>query len=134
VVEFALVLPLFCAMLFATVDYGWYFYQKFTLAAALQTGVRAAATFTEKSKPDDAWEVAHKSARDYLNAQGAIPGDAVTYGPADSSLHYGGIMPARYITLTGQYTITPLVGFVPLPSPTLSFTASMVLDAQNAGL
>ena len=36
VVEFAIVLPIFLSLMFGAIDYGWYFYQKYTLAAAVQ--------------------------------------------------------------------------------------------------
>ena len=135
-IEFALVLPLFCrAVMFGTVDYGWYFYQKFTLAAAIQSGVRASLSMSEISKPDDAWETAHKAAKAFLNARGAIPGDDayVTFGPLPG-YQYGGVKPGRYVTLTGTYTVTGLVGFIPLPSRTITYSASMTLDAQNADI
>jgi Flp pilus assembly protein TadG len=132
VVEFAIVLPLFCAVLFGTVDYAWYFYQKFTLAAAVQTGLRAALAVKEIDTPDP-WQAAQDAAKTALDARGAISSSSVSFSPAAGS-RYGGVKPGRYVILTAQYTLQSLIGFVPLPSKTLKFSATMMLDAQNSNL
>jgi Flp pilus assembly protein TadG len=131
-VEFALVLPLVLAVLFGTIDYGWYFYQKFTLAAAIQGGVRAAIAVkeTDAVKP---WETARTAAKAILAARGAIAPTSVVIGPTSGS-PYSGVKPNRALTMDGTFIFTPLVGFVPLPSKTMKFTATMLLDAQNADI
>jgi hypothetical protein len=132
--EFALVLPLFLAVMFATVDYGWYYYQKFTLCSAVQGGLRAAVSVKENETPDP-WESAHIAAKVLLNQRGSIPGDDVhvTFGPLDG-YRYGGFKPSRYVILSATYTFTPLVGFVKLPSNSLHYQAQATLDAQNADI
>jgi hypothetical protein len=44
VVEFALVLPLFLMLIFAIVDFGWYFFVQHTLQFATREGTRLALT------------------------------------------------------------------------------------------
>jgi Flp pilus assembly protein TadG len=139
-VEFALVLPLFCAMMFAAIDYGWYFYQKFTLASAVQGGIRAALSVTEQDTPSP-WQTACTAAKALLDNGGIIAGGvcggtsppgSVDWGPASNQ--YGGSKPGRYVILTGTFKLTPLMGFVPLPATTISYSATMTLDAQNAAI
>jgi Flp pilus assembly protein TadG len=132
VVEFAIVLPLFVALLFGTIDYAWYLYQKFTLASAVQSGVRAALAVKETDNPD-AWQAAVDAAKAALGQSGAIAPLSVSFGPA-AALRYTGVRPTRALTLTGQFTFTPLVGLVPMPTPTLISSSTMLLDAQNASL
>jgi Flp pilus assembly protein TadG len=140
VVEFAIVLPIFLALLFGAVDYGWYFYQKFTLAAAVQAGVRSALSVKETDNPDP-WHAAKAAAIANLSAGGAIAPASVTWGPADvpttdptESADYMGSKPNRAVILEGRYTFIPLVGFVRTPNSQMSYKITMVLDAQNASL
>jgi Flp pilus assembly protein TadG len=127
VVEFAIVLPLFVVILFGCVDYGWYYYQKFTLASAVQSGVRSALSYTEA---DDPWTHAHDYAYARLGEGGIAPA-SVNFGPASAS-RYSGVKPNRTMTMSATYTFTPLVGLVPLPNKTMTYTTTMTLDAQNA--
>jgi Flp pilus assembly protein TadG len=129
VVEFAIVLPLFFAILFGCVDYGWYYYQKFTLASSVQAGVRSALSVAESDSPDP-WSTAQTYAISKLSGGGIAPA-SITWGPAAGS-RYSGVKPNRTITMTASYTFTPLVGLVPLPNKTLTYTTTMTLDAQNA--
>jgi Flp pilus assembly protein TadG len=143
VVEFAIVLPIFLALLFGAIDYGWYFYQKFTLAAAVQTGIRSALSIKETDRPDP-WVTARDAAKTALAAGGAIAPASVTWGPTDvpsgqqygASSDYSGLStnspPDRAIILQGTYTFIPLVGLVRLPNRTMTYSMTMVLDAQNA--
>jgi Flp pilus assembly protein TadG len=121
-VEFAIVLPLFCAVVFGTIDYGWYFYQRFTLAAAIRDGIRYGVTVPLASDP---WTTAQTRAAADL-ASGAISSGSVTWGP---SIKYSGAAPIELVTLSGTLTFRPLVGFVPLPS-TMSYSMTMLLELQ----
>jgi Flp pilus assembly protein TadG len=132
VVEFAIVLPLFCAMMFGTIDFGWYLYQKFTLAAAVQAGVRSALSITEAETPGPGL-AAEQFAVAELGKGGAIAAADVVWTPIESA-RLSGSKPTRALTLTGTYTFKPLIGFVKMPSTTLSYTATMLLDAQNADI
>jgi Flp pilus assembly protein TadG len=133
VVEFAIVMPIFLALLFGAIDYGWYFYQKFTLAAAVQAGVRSALSVKETDAPDP-WTTAKNAAKANLASGGAIAPSSVTWGPTDptSPADYTGIKPDRAVILTGTYTFIPLLGFVRLPNTLMQYSITMVLDAQNA--
>src|SRR5689334_18957912 len=51
-VEFALVLPLFLAVVFGVIEYGWVFYQKFNLASAIRDGLRVGVTVLPAASPD----------------------------------------------------------------------------------
>jgi Flp pilus assembly protein TadG len=141
VVEFAIVLPIFLALLFGAIDYGWYFYQKFTLAAAIQSGVRSALSVKETDTPDP-WITAREASKSNLASGGAIAPTSVTWGPTDvpSGQQYGAssdytgtaLNHDRAVILQGTYTFIPLVGLVKLPNRTMTYTITMVLDAQNA--
>jgi hypothetical protein len=127
VVEFAIVLPLFVAILFGIVDYGWYYYQKFTLAATVQAGVRSVLSVPEDLDP---WTEAQTYIMAHIGSGGIAPA-SLGWAPAAGS-RYSGIKPNRTMLMTVTYTFTPLVGLVPLPNPNLSYTTTMTLDAQNA--
>jgi Flp pilus assembly protein TadG len=129
VVEFAIVLPLFVAILFGCIDFGWYYYQKFTLASAVQGGIRSALAVAETDSPDP-WTTASAYAATKLAAGGIAPA-SVTFGPPPGS-RYLGVKPTRTMILTATFIFTPLVGLVPLPNKTLTYTSTMTLDSQNA--
>jgi hypothetical protein len=127
-VEFAIVMPIFCAVLFGTIDYGWYFYQKFTVASAVRDGIRQGVTVAETASPDP-WAKAVTAATTILD-QGAVPSSSVTFGP---STHYQGSGSSGTRTLWFQisYTFKPLIGFVKTPSSTISYTMVMLLEIQS---
>jgi len=123
-VEFAIVLPLFCAVLFGTIDYGWYFFQKFTLASAIRDGVRTGVTVAENSTPDS-YSTAVTAAKVILDA-GALPSTSVTFTGS-----YGSANPTRTLTVAGSYTFKPLVGFVKTPSAAITYSMTMLLEIQT---
>jgi hypothetical protein len=133
-VEFAIVLPIFLAVVFGIIDWGWYYYQRFTLAAAVRDGIRFGVTFALK---DDPWTQAQTRAIADLSVSGSpinsgsaglswgpsataspgrIAGDATTY--------------QQYLTLSATYTYTPLVGFIPFLPTSMTYQMSMLLEVQ----
>ena len=129
VVEFAIVLPIFLALLFGAVDYGWYFYQRYAMAAAVRDGIRnGLQQLSTATPPADAWNVAKLRAIAVLTTSNTIPnpGTAVTWGGG-----YNGTAPTKTVTLSATYTFVPLIGFVPLPSTPMNYSMTMFLEAEN---
>lgn len=133
VVEFAIVLPLFFAMLFGTIDYAWYMYQKFTLASAVQGGLRAALSVRELDPGPGPWATAEAEVKALLGKSGAIPPASVTCGPAVGG-QLTGSKPTRALNIECTFVFKPLVGMVKMPSATMTHKATMLLDAQNADI
>jgi Flp pilus assembly protein TadG len=52
-VEMALVLPVFFFVIFATIDFGWYFYVKHTIQSATREGTRLALVGVQLKDPND---------------------------------------------------------------------------------
>ncbi len=131
-VEFALVLPIFLAMLFGMIDYGWYFYQRFTLAMAIRDGVRYGVTLPHCVLPACPGPATFpwSASRDRAKSDLALPGSpinplSVVWDPAN---HYS-LPPDVFLTLHGTMPFTPLVGFVRLPA-TISFQMSMLMEIK----
>jgi Flp pilus assembly protein TadG len=122
-VEFALVLPVFVAVLFGMVDYGWYFYQKFTMASAIREGVRLGATYKEGGATDPV-TAALTEAGARCDA-GSVPSGSVSWTSG-----YLDLAPVRKIWVEGQYTFRPLVGLVPMPSRPIKYRMTMLLEQQ----
>jgi Flp pilus assembly protein TadG len=122
-VEFAIVLPIFLAVLFGMIDFGWYYYQRFSLTAAIRDGVRYGVTMTTGS--DLPWTTAKARAIIDL-AGGSVPTGSITWGP---TIHTSGAVPTEVMTLTASMPFTPLVGFVPVPA-SLSSSMTMLLELQ----
>jgi Flp pilus assembly protein TadG len=125
-VEFALVLPLFCAIVFGTIDYGWYFYQRFSLAAAVRDGLRTGVTINQAvTSPNDCASVAIARAMTDLTAAGMNPpNNTFTTSTAGTS-------PNKTMTLSGTYAFTPLVHFVPLPTNAMHYQMTMMFEQQQ---
>ncbi|HEV3033085.1 MAG TPA: TadE family protein [Polyangia bacterium] len=124
-VEFALVLPIFLAVLFAMIDYGWYFYQRFTLAAAIRDGIHQGAAVQMSLDPCGTAITAAKA--DLSLAGSPINPTNVNWNLCPS---YSGSSPNQFMTISGDMNFTPLVGFVKLPAK-LSFQMTTLLEIQQ---
>jgi Flp pilus assembly protein TadG len=126
-VEFALVLPLFCAVIFGTIDYGWYFYQRFTLTAAVRDGLRTGVTISQNvASPNDCSTVARTRA-----AADMVQAGLTAATISNFSTTTGNSFPTKTMTLTGTYTFTPLVNFVPLPAHGMTYSMTMMYELQQ---
>lgn len=123
VVEFALTLPIFMAILVGIVDYGWYF--------TSQAGIDTAATLAcrEGSMVDAFFTSPVTVARDELGrradpwckTQGCVLRVVPRYA-----------VPDRAIECTVAMPFNPLIGFVPTPNE-LSASAIYRLEWQRQG-
>jgi Flp pilus assembly protein TadG len=129
-VEFALILPLFCIILFGMIDYGWYFYQRFALSAAVRDGIRAGLSVLSTATPDDSWTTATKRIKAVLQNSNAIDPKLVSFGPA-AGFRYSGFAPEFTLTVSAAYTFKPLIGLVPVPHPTMNYSMTMLLELEN---
>ena len=114
--EFALVLPLLAAMLFAVVDWSWFMFHHLSVAVAAQRGVRLAAGVPRDQGPDG---VANDEARVWLERFGA-GADSVMV-----STHIDPSPMGEQITVEIQRSFDPIVGLVPTPD-VIGVTASGV--------
>jgi Flp pilus assembly protein TadG len=131
-VEFALIMPLFLALVCGMIDYGWYFYQRYALAAAVRDGIRSGlSVLSTATPPNDSWSIAKARAIAVLTQSKTIPSPvtSVTWGPATGQ--YTGAVPNMALTLSAQYTFVPLIGFVPLPATPMKYAMTMLLELEN---
>ena len=117
-------LPLFCAVLFGTIDYGWYFYQRFTLAAAVRDGIRLGVTINQNATPDPPTTAIARASADLTAANmTVVAGTTFTTTTQGTS-------PSKTMTLSGVYTFVPLVHFVPLPTTPMHYSMTMMFEQQ----
>ncbi|MES1205222.1 MAG: TadE family protein [Pseudomonadota bacterium] len=121
-VEFALIVPLFAALLFGILEYGWIFYQQFNLASAVRNGLRQGVTISQTANPDPRAFSVQRTQAD-LQTMGVAPA-SVTLTPV-----YNGTSPTRTLTLTAVMAYQPLIGLVPTP-PQLRYAMTMMLELQ----
>jgi Flp pilus assembly protein TadG len=130
-------MPLFLAVVCGMIDYGWFFYQRYALAAAVRDGVRYGLTGLPDSTaglpaaqtatpPADAWSMAKNRALTVLNLSNTIPTPStnITFGGG-----YSSGVPTLALTLSATYTFVPLIGFVPLPSAPMHYSMTMLLES-----
>jgi Flp pilus assembly protein TadG len=135
-VEFALIGPIFLAILFGIIDYGYYFYQRFAISAAVRDGVRLGCTYLSTTPPSgDAWSIARDRAKFILQQGQILDYTQVGWGPTAGS-QYTTVTTAngdaiKLVTLSASYVFKPMIGLVPLPSAPMSYSMTMMLEQEN---
>lgn len=122
-VEFAIVLPIFCGVVFGIIDYGWFYYQRFTVAAAIRDGLRTGVTVSQTTGDPSA--VAIQRAKDNMTNSG-VPYDANMFSTSTT-----GSYPTKALILTANYTFRPLVNFVPMPKASQTYAMTMMFELQQ---
>ncbi|MEN0066647.1 MAG: TadE family protein [Myxococcota bacterium] len=123
IVEFALTLPIFMAILLGLIDYGWVF--------ASQSGIDAATMLAcrEGSMVDAIFKSPITEAEEELNERAA---PWCTGGNCTLSVAPRYTVPDRAIECSVQMPFRPLIGFVPLPA-TLEARSIYRLEWQRQG-
>ena len=121
-VEFALVLPVFLAVVFGVIEYGWVFYQQFNLAGAVRDGLRQGVTISQAATPDPRVTAVQK-------AQANLQTLGIASGSVTLTATYGGSAPTKTMTLNVTTTYKKLIGFVPTPAQ-LKYAMTMMLEQQ----
>ena len=119
-------MPLFLAVVFGIIDYGWYFYQRYALVAAVRDGVRYGVTFPSAT----AAAQAKLQASADVSAPGSPITTAITWGPVGGTGTVSAdLAPNKFLTLSASTPFKPLVGFVPVPA-LVQYTMVMLLENQ----
>lgn len=121
-VEFALVMPVFLAVVFGVIEYGWVFYQQFNLAGAIRDGLRQGVTISQTASPDPRSTAVSK-------AQANLTTLGVSLTGVNLTATYNGTSPTKTMTLQGTMTYKKLIGFVPTPA-SLKYGMTMMLEMQ----
>lgn len=123
--------PLFCALLFGTIDYGWYFYQRFALATAVRDGVRLGVTVRPSaSSPNDPATLAIQRATDVLKVSAGMATVPVGTFTASQGVTSGSA-PLKTLLLQGSLAFSPLVNFVKLPTAPMKYSMTMMFEQQD---
>jgi len=105
--EFALVLPVFVALIAGVVEYGRYFDQRVAMVGVVRDALRAGAT-RETDETPDALAFARQAALKGLTDQG-FPGGATV------EARYIGVTPNQRIEVKASFPYAPLISLVPTP-------------------
>jgi Flp pilus assembly protein TadG len=120
-VEFALVFPILCAVMFGIIDYGWFFYQRFTMASAVRDGLRYAVVMSQTA--DYTTAAITRATLDLQNSGMTAPAGTFTVSTS-------GAYPTKLLTLSGTLAFVPLVHFVPLPTTGIHYQMTMMFEQQ----
>jgi Flp pilus assembly protein TadG len=121
-VEFALIFPLLAAVLFGSMEYGWFLFQQFNLANAVRDGLRQGVTVAQTATPDPGATAVGIAQQD-LRKLGVPPTSVVLKAT------YAGSVPTRTMTLSADMTYRKLTGIVPTPTH-LTYSMTMMLELQ----
>jgi len=111
-VEFALVLPLFLAIFFGIIEYGWVMTQKIVLSHAVAAGARAAVKMPDGTSDDDLAAVARQKTVSAFSVVGTLAEEDITVEIRDAAV-MGQPVPRRIFVEVASWTYTPLVGYLP---------------------
>lgn len=100
-VEFALVLPLLCSILFGTIEWGYYFYTREIVINASREGARTGTLLAATSTDATA------AAQSYLTSSGLTASNATI-----TSVNSAGTCPAGSSCVRIQYAYSTLTGFL----------------------
>lgn len=122
--EFAFTAVVFLTLLFAIIDYGWYFFRRATLQDAVMEGTRVGAAVPVGDSPGPE-EVARDKVEAELSARGIDPASATI------TTTISGSSPAQTLAVDASVPFDDLVAFVPLPTPeNIRCGMSMHLEVQ----
>jgi Flp pilus assembly protein TadG len=119
-------MPLFLMVLFGIIDYGWYFYQRYALVAAIRDGVRYGATISSASAASAAKT---RAITDLSVAGSPIDPSGITWGPGANAGATSGTAPTAILTMSASFPFKAFVGYVPLPS-LVTYQMTMLLEIQ----
>ena len=119
-VEFALIAPVFIALMGGIMDYGWFFTTQHTLITSVREGTRAGAATDQDSDPEAVAETRVREAMDNAGLDGT---------GAEVSATLSGVSPDQVLTVSVASDYSALMGLVPVPS-TLQATLTMRVENQ----
>lgn len=130
-VEFALILPIFLALVGTLMEYSFYFFMRSAVARSVRDGCRAGAVIPpdDTPSPEDTAENEMKEGMGGYNFFGADCDDA-----DDSSCSVGsetsGSSPTEMLTCTMTMNYRGITGVVPVPE-VITYSALNILEVQR---
>ena len=125
-IEFGLLVTLFFLMLFAIMDWGWYFFQRSQFMDAVLDATRRAVTRSQSDATLDPADAAIQYAEENLSDYGMDP--AITSITAS----YEGSTPSEVLIVTASMPYDPLIGLAAWSLPdTVNAQMSMYLEIQD---
>lgn len=125
-IEFALLLPVFCAILFGVIEYAWVFYQQSNVVAATRDALRLAVTLPKTNDPEPA-VAAFDEVRTKLTGFGYST-DQLDAATIDAT--YNGSTPDETLTVAVSMPYQPIIGLVSTPV-SINATMTMRLELQD---
>ena len=127
-IEFALCLPIFCAIVFGIIEYGWVFFQQANVIAAVREGARLGVTLPRTSDPEG---TAIAEVRNTLRGVGytsaQVDAATVTATVTDSTANGA---PSDAMTVVARVPYQQIIGMIPVP-PEIHAEMTMMMEFQD---
>ncbi len=121
-IEFALILPVFIALLSGVLDFGWVFFQQTNLQAAVREGARLGVMKATTATPDPLATATTRVDTALTDYKFATAGRTVTAA-------YSGASPNLLLSVKAVVPFHPLIGLTPTPA-TLTSSLTMLVEQQ----
>lgn len=127
-IEFALTLPVFITVMFASVEYGWYFFEKAVVVEATRMGCRTGSV----RHPDDPTEPAHEVAHDMMleRLRGEWP-TCTGGGDCAIGVEYVRDAGTELLVCEARVVHEPLTGLLPTIPSELASRTVLMLEQQR---
>lgn len=125
-IEFALCFPIFLAIVFAIMEFGWVFFQQANVVAAVREGLRGGVPLPQE---DDC--IAATGATDIVKASLRRSGYSDSQiSAATITQACSGSTPEEALTVTVEMPYTALIGIIPTPDH-IHAEMTMILELQD---
>ena len=121
-IEFALILPVFIALLSGVLDFGWVFFQQTNLQAAVREGARLGVMKATTATPDPRATATTRVGTALTEYKFATAGRTVAAA-------YSGASPNLLLSVKATVPFQPLIGLAPTPA-TLTSSLTMLVEQQ----
>jgi hypothetical protein len=130
-IEFALILPLFLALIAVTFEYGFYFFMRATVAQSVREGCRSGSVVAHDENPGPQETAEQGIARGMAstNFMGADC-ESVDDDRCTVSVSFSGSSPSELIVCTMEVAYGGITGAIPVPEQ-ISYSSFSMMEVQQ---
>jgi len=130
-IEFALILPVFLALVGVIFEYGFYFFMRSVVSQSVRDGCRSGAVIPPSDSPDPA-STAEDSIASQMRAYSFMGADCAAGDDdrCDIQTQFSGSSPSEVLVCTMEIGFGGITGAVPVPD-TISYSSMVLLEVQR---
>lgn len=130
-IEFALILPVFLALVGVIFEYGFYFFMRSVVSQSVRDGCRSGAVIPPSDSPDPA-TTAEETIGESMRAYAFMGADCGSGDDerCDIQAQYSGASPSELLVCNMEISFGGITGAVPVPD-SISYSSMAMLEVQR---